>query len=156
MARSLPRNVEKISKLGDRPSDAAFRTANIIFFLMAMFFGVVYFIIASTDEVGSNTADHLKDDLTTYIILITSMSLILLIMEFYPSLSGLMKVLRLGAVVILIIFVALSIEKVIDLAQDADDNAGKTIVYTFAALTLGFAGVAGVINGLEVAKNSGY
>ena len=89
MARSLPRNVEKLSKLGDRPSDTAFRTANIIFFLMAMFFGVVYFIIASTDEVGG-AGDHLKDDLTTYIILIASMSLILLIMEFYPSLSGLM------------------------------------------------------------------
>ena len=124
---------------------------------MAIFFAIVYFIVASTDEIANN-GNHVKDDLTTYLVVVSALSVILLVMEFYFSLSSGMKMVRLASVVTLFVFIAMSIPKCQDLGSSIQNttDGGETLVYTFAALTLGFAGVAALVNGLEVVKNSGY
>ena len=157
MARTLPKSFSRVGMMGSRPEEAAFRTMNLIFFLMAIFFSIVYFIVASTDEIA-NDGDHVKDSLTTYLVVVAALSVILLIMEFYFSLNTGMKTIRLASVVALFVFIAMSIPKCQDLGSSiqSSSDAGETLVYTFAALTLGFAGVAALVNGLEVVKNSGY
>ena len=152
MARITPRKVfKKISGMGDRPNDPALKTTNVIFFVLTIFFSLVYFMVASTDEIGG-TGDHLKDDITNYLLVVSIFSLILLSMEFYHSLEGHLKLVRFASVIVLIVFAALSIPKVIDMAKNSKNEVGDTLVYTFAALTLGFAGGAGIINGLEIIK----
>ena len=159
MARSLPKTFGRLSTMGSRPETAVFKTMNLIFFLMAIFFSIVYFIVASTDEVGSN-GDHLKDDLTNYLVVISALCVALLVMEFYFSLTSAMKMFRLACVVTLFVFIAMSIPKAQDLGSSLGNNGsnagGDALVYTFASLALGFAGVAALVNGLEVLKNSGY
>ena len=132
MVKSLQRNLDSISKLGSRAEDYSMRAANLCFFGMTLFFSVVYFIIASTEEVGKADGDAtiIKDSL--------------------------MKLIRLICVIALVVFVGLSINSVIDLADRANNDASVTLVYTFASLTLGFAGLASIVNILEVARNSGY
>tara|TARA_R110002110_G_scaffold404798_1_gene623489 strand:+ start:429 stop:890 length:462 start_codon:yes stop_codon:yes gene_type:complete len=152
MKRSSPKTFGRLSAMGSRPEKEVFRTMNLIFFLLAMFFSIVYFIVASTDEVGGN-GDHLKDDITTYLMVITALCFVLLVTEFYSSLERSLKLVRLASVVGLIVFVAISIPKVIDMGSNTGNDAADTLVYTFAALALGFAGIAGILNGLEIARN---
>ena len=158
MVKSLQRNLDSISKLGSRAEDYSMRAANLCFFGMTLFFSVVYFIIASTEEVGKADGDAtiIKDSLTKYLIVVSATSLILAMMEFYPMMSRLMKLIRLICVIALVVFVGLSINSVIDLADRANNDASVTLVYPFASLTLGFAGLASIVNILEVARNSGY
>ena len=156
MAKSLQKNLDSISKLGNKSEDYSMRTANLCFFMMTLFFSVVYFIIASTEEVGNGSTTIITDNLTKYLIVVSAASLILLMMEFYPTMSNLMRLIRLVSVIGLVVFVGLSINSVIDLADKANNDASITLVYTFASLTLGFAGLASIVNILEVARNSGY
>ena len=153
MKRSSPKKVfKKLSSMGERPSEVGLKAANVIFFLLAMFFSIVYFIVASTDEVGGS-GDHLRDDITTYLMVITALCFVLLVTEFYSSLERSLKLVRLASVVGLIVFVAISIPKVIDMGSNTGNDAADTLVYTFASLALGFAGIAAILNGLEIARN---
>ena len=154
MARSLPKTFGRLSTMGSRPERAVFRTMNLIFFLMAIFFSIVYFIVSSTDEVANN-GSHLSDDLTTYLVVVSALCVVLLVMEFYFTLTPALKMARLASVVTLFVFIAMSIPKSQDLGSNLT-GGGDALVYTFAGLTLGFAGVAALVNGLEVLKNSGY
>ena len=158
MARTLPKTFKRIGMMGSRPEEAAFRTINLIFFLMSIFFSIIYFIVASTHETAGGDDDFIKTGLTDNLVVISALSVILLIMEFYFSLSPTLKMVRLAAVVTLFVFIALSIPKAQDLGSNIQQTGGaaQTLVYTFASLTLGFAGVAALVNGLEVVKNSGY
>ena len=158
MARTLPKTFKRIGMMGSRPEEAAFRTINLIFFLMSIFFTIIYFIVASTHETAGGGEDFIKTGLTDNLIAVSALSVVLLIMEFYFSLSSTLKMLRLAAVVALFVFIGLSIPKAQDLGASIPTatGAGQTLVYTFASLALGFAGVAALVNGLEVIKNYGY
>ena len=142
----------KLSVLGNRPEEVSLRLANLIFFVLTIFFGIVYFIVASTQEISSSPG-YLEDDISKYLIAIISVSIVLLIMEFYSSLHGNLRTIRLFCVLALGVLVGLSIHPVIESAENANDDPGETLVYTFSALTLGFGGAAAILNILEVFKN---
>ena len=74
-------------------------------------------------------------------------------MEFYSSLHGNLRTIRLFSVLALGVLIGLSIQPVIESAENANGDSGETLVYTFSSLTLGFGGVAAILNVLEVFRN---
>ena len=160
MARSprrLGTDLHSVSSLGQRPG-ADMRLATTLLYAMTVLFALIYIVTVGTDEVGDAADAGMHGSPFNYICVVAGAALILFILEFYPSLNALMKLFRLGVLVVLLVFVALAINPVMNLS-DAGSGGGtrvEGIIYAFAALTITFAGLSSLLNLIEVFKNSGY
>ena len=155
--KSVSAKLKTISNLGSRTELGTLRIVNITFFIITLFFGLIYFVTATTAEVGGSAIDpDTIDSLYLNIGVISASSFVLLIMEFYPAITDLMKFVRLCAVVILVVFVCLSFTPISKLSDDAISNGEDAIVYVFGCLTVGFSAIAGLLNLLEIMRHSGY
>ena len=153
MTKTTPKKIyNKLSVLGNRPEEVGLRLANFIFFALAMFFGVVYFTVASTQEIADN-AGILEDSVTYLLMAVLALSLALALMEFYNSLSSMLRVFRLLCVLGLAVVIGLAIPRIRDIGTGADGNADEAQVFVFASLTAGFAGIAAILNVVEVMRN---
>ena len=157
MAKSVSKNLKMISSLGSRSDLGTLRIISITLFVITLLFGMVYFVSASTADVAGNAIDvDVKGSLYLNIGIISGACFALLVMEFYPLLSDLMKFIRLTLVILVVVFVCLSFSLITELADNATQSGEDTIVYVFASLTVGFASVAGLLNVLEIVRHSGY
>ena len=160
MARSSPRklgaDLKSLSSMGNRPT-SAMGVATTLLYAMTVLFALIFIVTVGTEDVDADV-DGMKTNAFTYICVVAASALVLFVLEFYPSLNSLMKLFRLGVMALLLIFVCLAINPVLNLA-DAGGSAGDRtdgIVYAFACLTITFAGLSALLNILEVFRNSGY
>ena len=83
----------------------------------------------------------------------TGLTLILLLMGFFNSYNNTFNIVRLGIIIVLLIFVCITITPVIDLTDSAltpKDGSG----YAVAAFTITFAAITSIINLLEVLRKT--
>ena len=162
MALGLTSMGTKISNLGSRPRDGFLRDANLIFFGLTMFFGIMFLVVSSTHETttGGNPI-YVKDHVTTYGIVIIVTAFLLFIMEFYASLNGPLRLARLGAIATLLTFCGLAVPPLIQYARllssfvDAvAEKVSFVVPFILGAFTVGFAGIAGTLSALEVFRHA--
>tara|TARA_R110001592_G_scaffold207803_3_gene458777 strand:+ start:671 stop:1147 length:477 start_codon:yes stop_codon:yes gene_type:complete len=155
--KSVSAKLKTISNMGSRTELGTLRIVNITFFIITLFFGLIYFVTAATADVAGNAIDvDVTSGLYLNIGVISATSFILLIMEFYPAITDLMKFVRLCTVVVLVVFVCLCFDPITQLADNATGSGEDAIVYVFASLTVGFSAIAGLLNVLEIMRHSGY
>ena len=154
MTKTTPKKIySKLSVLGNRPEEVGLRLANFIFFTFAMFFGVVYFTVASTQEVAGENDGILEDRITYLLMAILALCLALALMEFYTSLSSMLRIFRLLCVLGLAIVIGFAIPRIRDIGVGAGNEGNEAQVFVFASLTAGFAGIAAILNVVEVMRN---
>lgn len=158
MARkSISSNLKKISSMGSRTEFGVLRIVSITFFILTLFFSLLYFVSAATADVaGGGTGITVDGGLYLNTGVISGSVFLLLIMEFYPTLSDLMKFVRLALIIVLLVFVFMSLQDIYDLADSASGQGEDAMVYVLSSLTVGFAAVAGLLNALEIIRHSGY
>jgi len=159
MAKSSPRklrdNLKHVSAYGDRAEHSHLRMATIMLYAFTIFTALIYIVTAGANDMEGTTGDdEMKGKAFTYICVIAGVSIILLMLEFYPTLNDTMKLFRLGVVITSLVFVGLAIPKVVDLSDGTDAASGSK--FSFAALTLAFGGLASLINIMEIFRKSDF
>ena len=153
--KSLTNNLKKITSLGERSEFSAMKTVNIIFFGFTLFFALLYFTATATSDIGGGQV-NIDSNLYFNIGVISGSSLLLLVMEFYPTITELMKFVRVTLIAVILVFVFLSTQDIYDIAAASDNAGDEAMIYALSSLTVGFASVAGLLNALEVVRNFGY
>ena len=158
MAKSSPRklrdNLKHVSAYGDRAEHSHLRMATIMLYAFTIFTALIYVVTAGANDMEDTPADEMKGKAFTYICVIAGVSIVLLMLEFYPTLNDTMKLFRLGVVITSLVFVGLAIPKVVDLSDGTDAASGSK--FSFAALTLAFGGLASLINIMEIFRKSDF
>ena len=95
----------------------------------------------------------MKSNSFKFIAAITGLTLVLVLMEFFSTYNNTFNLARLGIIIALLVLVALTINPIVELT-DAATSPKDGSNYSIAALTITFAGIASLINLLEVLRKS--
>ena len=166
MAKSSPKRVIKnISALGERPMNSHLRTASIVLYVTTLVFGFIFVICAGYEDLASNSNQkQMQTDAFTNLCIILGSCILLLIFEFYSSLNYTMKLIRLGVMVTLLVFVGLSVSPVQKLSKSYAETPhgggvqepNQASIFIFAALTLAAAGLGTLINLMEIMRKNTF
>ena len=111
---------------------------------ISLFFGLLFYVTLTHDSTGATGGFDIT--LFKYLVSISSITAALLIMEIY-NMSPRVLYIKYAFVVALIVMIGLSINELTKGADEALDGTGgdKDIEWTYASLSVGFAGVGAVI-----------
>lgn len=158
MAKSSPRklaaNLKSVSAYGDRAEGSNLRVASIMLYAFTIFAALIYIVTVGSSDLTDATNDDMKSRAFEYICVIAGTAVVLLMIEFYPTLNDTMKLFRLGVVITSLVIVGLAIPKVVDLSDGATAQDGT--VFAFASLALAFGGLASLINLMEIFRKSDF
>lgn len=134
-----------------KDSGGIFRVIIVAFYAMTILFSIIYFSLTSIDDIEAGR-NQVKSTFYIHMAVVLTAIVGLTFIEFYKIHSLAMKIVKLLLVLTVAVFVFLSFKHVTDMidVNNATTNPGVALIYTFASLTLGFAGVSSLFNMLDM------